>query len=1075
MYKCQNSGCDSEYREYEYHSYTEKTVAPTCTEQGYTLYTCTCGHQYKDNFVPAIGHTLGAEATCETAKICTTCRVTLVPALGHDWKAATCTEPQTCQRPGCGAIGDSATGHTYSEYWSFNSEKHYHLAICGCVDEEGKPFKSQITNHTLDNNKCLVCNYIEQQKLATPVIKTEGLKYDKVTWEPVENAVSYTVIVNGNYTYTLQKTAKLEVKLNAVTDGNNEKIKDPGYVYISVRANGDEKYYSNSDSSAEVSYYYVPESDSVAKAEIAKQFKIGCGYNLIEDPYLDTKKYASFEILNVNKLLTIGDYVESRGTAGTTNYYFYSSIGDYLLKTQLDGEINTGKGASIPIVEGLELIGSIETQFNASLGVDFSTHQYFSTFIYEIRDEHNDRRIVNFVYEDLEHCLSETFLQELYKESDKTRGMSDSQLIEYLYNSYGTHVILGVNTGGSYVAQYTVATNNVDIALGVEAGFKHSVGFSISDLISKNFGISADLQLDIEGDVTNTTTSFKTYYFGGSGKNTITTNMSDYGSASNAWEVTNDNATAYGFTKDGAISIAYLISLVKPALAQKFEEYINQKSTDEYNRLFSQYSYSSKTDLDYEVIVENGINVLKIDLRDYQEIGNLDNVKSSILKKNIMTIEPRMMGKRIDKIVIEGKFDEYPEKLINSFSIQLTENWNSDVVVELRNLGVICTSNLCFIDILSNNCKATIEYVGVNAVQYKNGLVDIYHSINENYNFKLTVRDGETIDFTTMRISSTVYLPIVHKDSNTFIGWFYNSTQITDSQGKVLDSINLSSLNGMTLTSHIASNLYKLSDDGTYYIVTGISDNTVSEIIIPSTFGELPVKEISSSAFYNNKNVVNIQLPNTIATIGNYAFYGCSKLKTINIPNSVTKIGQRAFYGCSSLTGIKLGSGLKRIESETFYNCTSLKTVEMEDQVTYIGSFAFYNCVNMSSIKMSRWIETIEYNAFSNCSSIKSIGLYESLTYIGEDAFNGCSSLESVVIPDRMTYIGQRVFARCTSLRMVYIPKSVTFIDNGAFDECSSLNTIHYSGSDKDWYDGVTIGERNSYLLIANMRFGSSI
>lgn len=38
------------------HSYTAKVTPPTCTEQGYTTYTCTgCGYSYKDNFVAALG------------------------------------------------------------------------------------------------------------------------------------------------------------------------------------------------------------------------------------------------------------------------------------------------------------------------------------------------------------------------------------------------------------------------------------------------------------------------------------------------------------------------------------------------------------------------------------------------------------------------------------------------------------------------------------------------------------------------------------------------------------------------------------------------------------------------------------------------------------------------------------------------------------------------------------------------------------------------------------------------------------------------------------------------------------
>ena len=38
------------------HSYTEKTIAATCTTDGYTLYTCSCGISYKSNTVSAVGH-----------------------------------------------------------------------------------------------------------------------------------------------------------------------------------------------------------------------------------------------------------------------------------------------------------------------------------------------------------------------------------------------------------------------------------------------------------------------------------------------------------------------------------------------------------------------------------------------------------------------------------------------------------------------------------------------------------------------------------------------------------------------------------------------------------------------------------------------------------------------------------------------------------------------------------------------------------------------------------------------------------------------------------------------------------
>lgn len=38
------------------HSYTSKVTNPTCTEKGYTTYTCACGESYVDNYVKAKGH-----------------------------------------------------------------------------------------------------------------------------------------------------------------------------------------------------------------------------------------------------------------------------------------------------------------------------------------------------------------------------------------------------------------------------------------------------------------------------------------------------------------------------------------------------------------------------------------------------------------------------------------------------------------------------------------------------------------------------------------------------------------------------------------------------------------------------------------------------------------------------------------------------------------------------------------------------------------------------------------------------------------------------------------------------------
>ncbi len=47
--------CGDTYTDHT-HSYTTTVVAPTCTEDGYTLHECACGYSYQDNVVSKLGH-----------------------------------------------------------------------------------------------------------------------------------------------------------------------------------------------------------------------------------------------------------------------------------------------------------------------------------------------------------------------------------------------------------------------------------------------------------------------------------------------------------------------------------------------------------------------------------------------------------------------------------------------------------------------------------------------------------------------------------------------------------------------------------------------------------------------------------------------------------------------------------------------------------------------------------------------------------------------------------------------------------------------------------------------------------
>jgi len=141
------------------HDYIPEVTPPTCTEEGYTTYTCKCGATYKE-VIPAPGHNWENGRynyylpTCEEdgygRRQCFNCdEMRTEPdegsALDHDWNDGVVTTPATCEetgvmtftckRDGCGKtytevipalgytyfLGIYASGSVWAEYWFDNA------------------------------------------------------------------------------------------------------------------------------------------------------------------------------------------------------------------------------------------------------------------------------------------------------------------------------------------------------------------------------------------------------------------------------------------------------------------------------------------------------------------------------------------------------------------------------------------------------------------------------------------------------------------------------------------------------------------------------------------------------------------------------------------------------------------------------------------------------------------------------------------------------------------------------------------------------------------------------------------
>ena len=180
--------------------------------------------------------------------------------------------------------------------------------------------------------------------------------------------------------------------------------------------------------------------------------------------------------------------------------------------------------------------------------------------------------------------------------------------------------------------------------------------------------------------------------------------------------------------------------------------------------------------------------------------------------------------------------------------------------------------------------------------------------------------------------------------------------------------------------------------------------------------------KIDNYAFHNCSFLTEINIPETVTSIGYCAFYNCSGITEFDIPDTITTISSSVFRECTNLGNVELPENLKTIESYAFYNCDGFTTVVLPNTVTSIGNYAFQNCSNLETVIFSNSLETIGSSAFSGCSKIKELNLPTSLKTIGEYSFSGLSLITELVVPDSVTSIGEGAFKGMNKLEEITLP-----------------------------------------------------
>ncbi len=253
--------------------------------------------------------------------------------------------------------------------------------------------------------------------------------------------------------------------------------------------------------------------------------------------------------------------------------------------------------------------------------------------------------------------------------------------------------------------------------------------------------------------------------------------------------------------------------------------------------------------------------------------------------------------------------------------------------------------------------------------------------------------------------------------------------------------------------------------DGSLYTVTAIGDEVFSE---------------------SNKTcrIKEVQLPETITSIGDRAFEECRVMEKINIPSGVTHFGEEVFSSCYPNVGcvlydkgtklytyltsgifedVEVPEGVVEIDAKAFYY-KEMGSVTLPSTLKKIGESAFENG-GCTQINLPEGLEEIGKSAFSHC-KMKKITIPAGVKVIREDTFSGCGSLERVVFPAGLKEIEESAFAFCSRLAAVKLPKGVK-VHKFAFENKTAISYVSEDEVSTKVEKNATIDTEDLYVILS--------
>lgn len=175
---------------------------------------------------------------------------------------------------------------------------------------------------------------------------------------------------------------------------------------------------------------------------------------------------------------------------------------------------------------------------------------------------------------------------------------------------------------------------------------------------------------------------------------------------------------------------------------------------------------------------------------------------------------------------------------------------------------------------------------------------------------------------------------------------------------------------------------------------------------------------IGAEAFMDS-TLREVDLFDSVTTIGARAFAGCAQLETLTLPESVTEIGEGALDGLTGLKKLVVKCDPAILPASAFANLSNLTDVTIETGVIPANLFAGSG---VTTLELGESVTEIGESAFAN-TALTAVDLSHA-TAIGANAFEG-APLQTVTL-NAAASVDERAFAN-TQLAQLILPADGSF------------------------------------------------